>query len=60
MKKTFKLLSLTLAALTAQVVLAQGVPPDPDIITQVPVDGGIFTVVGSAVAYGLHRLKKNK
>ena len=40
--------------------MAQGVPDDPDI--QVPVDGGIFTVVGSAVAYGVYRMrnKNNK
>ncbi len=41
-------------------LMAQGVPDDPDI--QVPVDGGIFTVVGSAVAYGVYRMrnKNNK
>lgn len=58
MKNTFKLIALTGSVLFTSTLLAQGIPPDPDIITAVPVDGGIFTVVGSAVAYGMHRLRK--
>jgi hypothetical protein len=59
MKKNFKLFLLVVLAVSTKAVFAQGVPDDPDL--QVPVDGGIFTVVGSAVAYGVYRLKnKNK
>jgi len=40
-------------------LLAQGTPNgDPD--ASVPVDGGIFTVVGSAIAYGVYRVKNRK
>lgn len=28
-----------------------------DDVVDVPVDGGIFTVVGSAVAYGMYRMR---
>lgn len=31
-----------------------------DNVLDVPVDGGIVTVVGSAVAYGLYKNRKNK
>jgi hypothetical protein len=52
-------LALFVAVVATKAVFAQGIPDDPDIA--VPIDGGIFTVVGSAVAYGVYRLKnKNK
>jgi hypothetical protein len=37
----------------------QVIPDDPDI-NAVPVDGGIITVLGSAAAYGVYRLKNKK
>jgi hypothetical protein len=59
MKKNFKLFVLVALAISTKAVFAQGVPDDPDL--QVPVDGGIVSVVGSAIAYGVYRLKnKNK
>ncbi len=59
MKKNFKLFALVALAISTKAVFAQGVPDDPDL--QVPVDGGIVSVVGSAIAYGVYRLKnKNK
>ncbi len=59
MNKNFKLILLVALAVTTKAVFAQGVPDDPDL--QVPVDGGIVSVVGSAIAYGVYRLKnKNK
>ncbi len=59
MKNILRTLALIAAVVATKTVLAQGIPDDPDIA--VPVDGGIFTVVGSAVAYGVYRLKnKNK
>ena len=59
MKNTLRILALFVAVVATKAVFAQGIPDDPDI--QVPVDGGIFTVLGSAVAYGVYRLKnKNK
>lgn len=59
--KTFVKYTLTLAvfALFAGTLLAQGTPNgDPD--ASVPVDGGILTVVGSAIAYGVYRVKNKK
>ena len=59
MKKNFKLFLLVALAISTKAVFAQGVPDDPDL--QVPVDGGIVSVVGSAIANGVYRLKnKNK
>ena len=40
-------------------LFAQGTPnQDPDM--GVPVDGGIFTVVGSAIAYGVYKVRNKK
>ncbi len=52
--------TLTLTAfLFVGSLLAQGTPnSDPDL--QVPVDGGIFTVVGSAIAYGVYKVRNKK
>ena len=60
MEKHLKLLLTVASVLCFTTLMAKGVPDDPDI--QVPVDGGIFTVVGSAVAYGVYRMrnKNNK
>ncbi len=60
MEKHLKLILTVMSVLCFTSLMAQGVPDDPDI--QVPVDGGIFTVVGSAVAYGVYRMrnKNNK
>ena len=59
MKKIKKYLPLILAFTITTVLLAQGeLPDDPDI--QVPIDGGIFTVVGAAAAYGAYKLRKEK
>ncbi len=55
MNNTLKFIFTLAAILCTTTLMAQGVPDDPDI--QVPVDGGIFTVVGSAVAYGVYRLR---
>jgi UDP-N-acetylmuramyl pentapeptide phosphotransferase/UDP-N-acetylglucosamine-1-phosphate transferase len=62
MKKNLRILALFVATVATKAVLAQGIPDDPDLQNiAIPVDGGIFTVVGSAVAYGVYRLKnKNK
>jgi hypothetical protein len=61
MKSNVKFLVTLLAFLATNFIFAQGIPDDPDI-QQVPVDGGIFTVVGSAITYGVYRLrnKNNK
>jgi hypothetical protein len=52
--------ALTLAAFVfVGSLFAQGTPnQDPDL--QVPVDGGIFTVVGSAIAYGVYKVRNKK
>lgn len=52
--------TLTLAAfLFVGSLMAQGTPnSDPDL--QVPVDGGIFTVVGSAIVYGVYKVRNKK
>lgn len=55
MNNTLKFIFTLAAILCTTTLMAQGVPDDPDI--SVPVDGGIFTVVGSAVAYGVYRLR---
>jgi len=31
-----------------------------DDVVDVPVDGGIFTVVGSAIAYGMYRMRSTQ
>lgn len=52
-------LALALFTLAVGTLLAQGTPNgDPD--ASVPVDGGIFTVVGGAIAYGVYRVKNRK
>lgn len=58
--KSLMKFTLTLAAmLFVGTLLAQGTPnQDPDM--SVPVDGGIFTVVGSAVAYGFYKVRNKK
>lgn len=44
-----------LSLLAAVPVMGQGLPnSDPDV----PVDGGIVTVVGGAIYYGMRRLRK--
>jgi len=58
MKNSLRITLLLVAVIATKLAMAQGMPDDPDI--QVPVDGGIFTVVGSAVAYGVHRLRNKK
>jgi hypothetical protein len=62
MNKNLRIFTLFAAVLATKLVFAQGIPDDPDLQNvAIPVDGGIFTVVGSAVAYGVYRLKnKNK
>ena len=52
-------LSLLVFGFVAAALYAQGTPnQDPDL--QVPVDGGIFSVVGGAIAYGMFKAKKVK
>lgn len=52
-------LSLLILGFVAAALYAQGTPnTDPDL--QVPVDGGIFTVVGGAIAYGVAKARKAK
>ena len=60
MKNLLKYISaLALFTLVVGTLLAQGTPNgDPD--ASVPVDGGILTVVGSAIAYGVYRVKNRK
>jgi len=58
MKKLSHLLLFSIAILSATIIYAQGTPDDPD--AQVPIDGGIFTVVGAAAAYGAYKLRKEK
>lgn len=53
MKKGLVLASLVLLSLS---LYGQMLPPDPDL--QVPVDGGILTVIGASIAYGIYRSKK--
>lgn len=66
MKNTLRIMLLLVAVVASNAVVAQLMPTDPDAqqaqqSIEVPIDGGIFTVVGSAVAYGVYRLKnKNK
>lgn len=65
MKNTLRFIALFVAVVATKAVFAQLLPKDPDGNTEqqveIPIDGGIFTVVGSAVAYGVYRLKnKNK
>ncbi len=59
MKALLKI-TLTFAAMTVVGSLfAQGTPnQDPDM--GVPVDGGIFTVVGSAIAYGVYKVRNKQ
>ena len=46
---------VVLSLLSAAPVLGQGLPgSDPDV----PVDGGIVTVVGGAIYYGMRQLRK--
>ena len=55
-KHTFALAFFSIAV---SALLAQGTPNgDPD--ASVPVDGGILTVVGGAIAYGVYRVKNRK
>ena len=61
MQKIKKYLPLVLAFTLTTVLFAQGnfdMPDDPDVA--VPIDGGIFTVVGAAAAYGAYKLRKEK
>ena len=59
MQKIKKYLPLVLAFTLTTVLFAQAdLPDDPD--AQVPIDGGIFTVVGAAAAYGAYKLRKEK
>ncbi|MCL9980839.1 MAG: hypothetical protein NBV77_05275 [Bacteroidia bacterium] len=60
MNKYAKALTFFAVALLTTTLFAQGVPDDPDLQAQVPVDGGIFTVVGSSIAYGVYRLRNRK
>lgn len=59
MKALLKI-TLTFAAMAfVGSLFAQGTPnQDPDM--GVPVDGGIFTVVGSAIAYGVYKVRNKK
>lgn len=55
-KYAFALLCLSMFAAS---LYAQGTPnSDPDL--QVPVDGGIFTVIGGAIAYGVYKVRNKK
>lgn len=58
--KTLLKFTLTLGAFVfVGSLFAQGTPnQDPDMA--VPVDGGIFTVVGSAIAYGVYKVRNKK
>lgn len=52
-------LAVALFSVAVSTLMAQGTPnADPD--ASVPVDGGILTVVGSAIAYGVYRVKNRK
>jgi|688.fasta_scaffold442869_2 hypothetical protein len=60
MNKYAKVLAFFAVALLSTALFAQGVPDDPDLQAQVPVDGGIISVVGSSIAYGVYRLRNRK
>lgn len=47
---------VVLSLLSAAPVFGQGLPGDGD--PDVPVDGGIVTVVGGAIYYGMRQLRK--
>ena len=52
-------IAVALFTVAVSALMAQGTPnTDPD--ASVPVDGGIFTVVGGAIAYGVYRVKNRK